>query len=75
VNKADTAPEDLRVLLREKYLPNFTVIQKTPKSQEPLSQSASYLNNYPFGEKPAFYLCQNGSCAAPSENLSGILGS
>ncbi|MPM13409.1 hypothetical protein SDC9_59766 [bioreactor metagenome] len=75
VNNADTAPEGLSLLLREKYLPNLTVILKTPRNQEQLSQIASFLNNYPFGENPTFYLCRNGSCAAPSENLNGILDS
>lgn len=73
VSKTDTVPEDLRLLLREKYLPNFSVILKTPQNQRELVQNVPYLHDYSSGANPTFYLCRNGSCAAPSENLSGIL--
>ncbi len=49
------------------------ILVKTPDNAEKLAQLAPFTADYPIGETPRYYLCENGSCRQPSENLNAVL--
>ena len=49
------------------------ILVKTPDNAEKLAQLAPFTADYPIGETSRYYLCENGSCRQPSENLSAVL--
>ena len=50
------------------------ILVKTPGNAKKLAQLAPFTADYPIGEKPMYYLCENGSCRQPMEDLEIVLG-
>ncbi|WP_066452590.1 thioredoxin domain-containing protein [Anaerotruncus rubiinfantis] len=67
---ADTPPEGLREIAEQYRL--YTLV-KTRENAEQLAICAPFTGSYPLPQAgTAFYLCQNGSCAAPVTSLSQL---
>lgn len=67
-------PADLKALLQNEYRPNLTWMHKTPANQARLVRIAPFTAAYPVPEKGSVcYLCRNGACEAPSQELRPIL--
>lgn len=49
------------------------ILVKTPDNAEKLAKLAPFTAAYPIGEKPMYYLCENGSCRQPTEDLNAVL--
>ena len=71
------APSELLAFLREQARPELTVLVKTPHNQDILSALAPFTKDYPIpNDGVRYYLCRNGACSAPVENISKLnLGS
>ena len=71
------APSELLAFLREQARPELTVLVKTPDNQDILSALAPLTKDYPLpNDGVRYYLCRNGACSAPVENISKLnLGS
>lgn len=70
VTSEQSCPPELLVLLRENALPNLTVLVKTKENQQELAQAAPFTASYHIPESgSAYYLCKNGTCAAPTQYL------
>lgn len=50
------------------------ILVKTPDNAEKLARLAPFTAEYPIGEKPVYYLCENGSCRRPTEDFETIMG-
>ena len=76
---------DLQDYLRELYIPNLTILVKTPENEKELADLAGFTADYPNfpqnageGDFPTqesqvrYYLCQNGTCGTPVSNLEDL---
>lgn len=62
-------PNALKAVL-SRYAPELTVLVKTPESASLLSDFAPFTAEMrPQDGKPAYYICQNGSCSLPVTEL------
>lgn len=62
-------PDALKAVL-SRYAPELTVLVKTPESASLLSDLAPFTAEMqPQDGKPAYYICQNGSCSLPVTEL------
>lgn len=70
VTNSSQPPEELINMLRNHYLPNLTVIVKTPENADSLSNLAPYTTHYPIPEAaPCYYLCQGQKCYSSTTSL------
>ena len=66
-------PSALLVFLREHANPDLTVLVKTPDNQAALSKLAPFAEAYPIPTHGIrYYLCRNGACSAPVDDLSKL---
>ena len=64
----------LREFMRERYLPNLTILLKTKDNCEALGKVAPFTQDYPIpGEGSAFYLCQGASCSAAVYSFEDLI--
>ena len=66
------APAPLLDLLRETYVPNLSVLLKTPRSSEELREAAPFTIAYPTSKKAQYFLCRDGACAAPVKSTDEL---
>ena len=70
--KADI-PEDLRHYLQENPAEDLQVILKTEQNAETLAACAPFTEAYPIPKQGAlYYLCENGACKAPVEDIQKL---
>lgn len=55
------------------FLPQASILVKTPENAETLARLAPFTEAYPIGPREAYYLCRNRSCSAPVSTLGEIL--
>jgi uncharacterized protein YyaL (SSP411 family) len=73
VTAEKSIPEELTAYLKRIPLPNLTLIIKTRENKEELEQVVPYTSNYPIPQTgTAYYLCHDGVCSAPFNNLSSL---
>lgn len=66
-------PETLRHYLMENNPINLSVILKTKANEATLEKTLPYVRDYPIPGKGAmYYLCKNGVCMAPVEDISKL---
>lgn len=66
-------PEALRHYLLENNPINLSVILKTKENKARLEKALPYVKDYPIPDKGAmYYLCRNGVCMAPVEDISKL---
>lgn len=71
---AKEVPPVLVSLLREKSRPALTVVVKTPENRAELEETAPFTGAYPIPDRGAqYYLCRNGACMAPVENITALI--
>ncbi|MPM97762.1 hypothetical protein SDC9_144939 [bioreactor metagenome] len=74
VTTEETAPAQLTAHLLKNPLPNLTLLLKTSGNQAELETAAPFTGSYPIPQRGAmYYLCHNGACAAPTDDLSALL--
>jgi uncharacterized protein YyaL (SSP411 family) len=62
----DNQIDEIKGILRDKYLPGLVTIIKTPSNEKELETIIPFIQEYKIeGKLPAFYLCENHSCKAP----------
>jgi uncharacterized protein YyaL (SSP411 family) len=67
-------PQELIIYLRSTPFVNLTVLVKTHKNKEDLERAAPFTAGYPIpANGTVYYLCHNGACSSPVDNLSAIL--
>lgn len=66
----DDAPTDAVLAYAQEH-PSLTVLVKTPANAAALIKAAPFTAGYPLGRE-AYYLCQNGACAAPADSLAQL---
>ncbi len=60
--------------LKGDKIPNLTVLVKMPGNAEALSSLAPWTADYPLPDHGiTYYLCQNGACAAPTDDIQSVL--
>ncbi|MBU3102517.1 thioredoxin domain-containing protein [Clostridium gasigenes] len=65
--------EDLKITLKNKFTPNLTIVVKTKENEKELENLIPFTKNYTMkNDKTTYYLCTNGSCNTPSNNLNEI---
>ena len=65
--------EDLKIILKNKFTPNLTIVVKTKENEKELENLVPFTKNYTIkNDKPTYYLCTDGSCNTPSNNLNEI---
>ena len=68
----EISPE-LMDLLRREPQPELCVLVKTPENQRVLSDLAPFTKEYPIpAQGTRYYLCRNGACANPTDNISEL---
>lgn len=59
--------------LQKGLSPDFSVLLKIPSNEEELAKAAPYTRDYPIPSSGSkYYVCRNGSCMRPAENMSGL---
>ena len=58
------------IKINEKYAPLLTVTIKSKENESYLNEIAPFTTDYKIKDKPLYYLCENGVCSPPSENLN-----
>lgn len=67
----NTVPAELAALLKSSPGANLTVLMKTKENEQELADLAPFTADYPVPLiEPVYYLCQNGSCAAPVKDIT-----
>lgn len=70
VTAGQKAPEELTEFLREKMIPNLTVMVRTPDNQRQLKAAAPFTTSYPFpATGTLYYLCRDKTCSAPVSDV------
>lgn len=68
--------EDIKVLqkfLGNYYLPNVTVIVKTPENKDEMAQIAEFTKDYSMKDNElTFYLCENHVCISPFHGINEL---
>ena len=73
VSADNELPESLRNYLMENNPINLSVILKTKANEAKLETALPYVSDYPIPGKGAmYYLCKNGVCMAPVEDISKL---
>ncbi len=62
-------PEEIFAYLREHPASGLSLLYKTAKNESQLSELAPFTAAYPLSEETLWYLCENGSCRAPSKTF------
>ena len=66
----DSPPVELFSFLQEHIIPNLTVLVKTSSNAESLAETAPFTANYPLPMHGSrYYLCRNGSCREPADDI------
>jgi uncharacterized protein YyaL (SSP411 family) len=74
VTAEESLPAELKGYLAENALPNLSVLLKTAANKQQLAEIAPFTESYPLPAKGSiYYLCQNGACALPVDNLRGLI--
>lgn len=72
VTKAEM-PDDLQRFLQENPTRDLQVLLKTERNAEALAVCAPFTQAYPIPDRGAlYYLCENGSCKAPTEDFLAL---
>ena len=65
--------EDLKITLKNKFTPNLTIVVKTKENEKELENLIPFTKDYTMkNDKTTYYLCIDGSCNTPSNNLNEI---
>ena len=65
--------EELNAYLAKKPVPNLNVLIKTKENEAELEKVAPFTAGYPVPESGTmYYLCQNGACSVPADNLDTL---
>lgn len=65
--------EELHDYFAKKPVPNLNVLIKTQENEAELGQAAPFTAGYPIpGEGTMYYLCHDGVCLAPADNLDTL---
>ena len=76
VSSKPEMPDEAMEFLRMYTGTNLTVLFKSAKNQVQLSKIAPFTADYPIPQKGTrYYLCQNNTCSAPSENIAELFSS
>ena len=69
------APEELLSFFNKHFMPNLTILLKTPENEEELSKCCSFTKTYPISKDgmAQYYFCQNGTCSSSDFSLQEIL--
>ena len=74
VTAGNNIPRELTAYLRRTPTVNLSVLVKTKENQEDLEKAAPFTASYPVpANGTVYYLCQNGACASPTDDLSALL--
>ena len=66
-------PEELMLFLCEASHPDLTVMLINKENRDKLIQVAPFIRNYPVpDDKTVYYLCKNGACNSPADNLESL---
>lgn len=66
-------PHELMTLLRENANHGLRVLVKTPENQAQLAELAPFTEPYPIPDHGTrYYLCRNGTCEAPVDDISKL---
>ena len=69
----ESIPHELMTLLRENTHPGLRVLVKTPENQLQLAELAPFTEAYPIPDHGMrYYLCRNGTCEAPVDDISKL---
>lgn len=68
----DEFVQDIVSVCRELAPAQSAILVKTAGNSVQLNSISHFVKNYPFGEKPAVYICKNFECSAPVHNISDI---
>jgi uncharacterized protein YyaL (SSP411 family) len=69
----ENIPQELTIFLRSAPFANLTVLVKTLKNKEDLEKAAPFTASYPIpANGTVYYLCHNGACSSPTDNLSSL---
>ncbi|WP_230399692.1 thioredoxin domain-containing protein [Novisyntrophococcus fermenticellae] len=67
------APEELTFFLCENSHPDLTVLLINKENMDKLIQAAPFIRDYPVpDDKTVYYLCKNGACNSPVDNLEAL---
>ncbi len=73
VTSEKNVPKELVTCLKRTPLPNLTLLIKTNENKDKLERAAPFTSSYPIPETgTTYYLCHNGVCSAPFNNLSAL---
>ena len=73
VAKNNSDLEKISSTLSTKFNPNLTIIVKTKENEKELEELVPFIKEYTvINDKPTYYLCSDGSCMAPSNDLNAI---
>jgi uncharacterized protein YyaL (SSP411 family) len=65
--------QEVRDFLRQNSLPSLTVLLKFAENESELAGTAPFTAEYPLPQEGVrYYLCQNGTCAAPVQELDAV---
>ncbi|NCA67864.1 MAG: thioredoxin domain-containing protein [Clostridia bacterium] len=67
-----SVPKCIRDLQKIAAVKNISILVKNNKNAEMLGDIAQFTKDYPIGDKTLYYLCKNGSCARPTDNIEDI---
>lgn len=69
---AHELPGELKEYLRTRPTSELSVLFKSEDNSQILSECAPFTSEYPVGDRPAWYLCENGSCRAAVKDFSDL---
>lgn len=64
--------EEVDALIRKRWSRNLIVLKKTKENEMELKEVCPYTESYPIREKAGYYLCQDGACLPPVEELEKL---
>ncbi|NLL77915.1 MAG: thioredoxin domain-containing protein, partial [Clostridiales bacterium] len=67
-------PEELLSFLNKNIMPNLTVLLKNNENKDELKKAAPFTESFPIPENGTlFYLCRNGTCSLPFNDISTLI--
>lgn len=73
VTSEKNVPKELVTCLKRTPLPNLSLLIKTNENKDELERAAPFTSSYPIPETgTTYYLCHNGVCSAPFNNLPAL---
>ncbi len=73
VTAEENIPKELVTYFKRTPFPNLTLLIKTYENKENLERVAPFTSSYPIPETgTTYFLCHNGVCSAPLNNLSSL---